>query len=184
MIDKIISGDTFKLTLGYDGYDPALYDIWIALRGSSVNPIDIKPEATGVTINKTASSFDVTVSATATAAYTAGTYKYVIYMTKSGERYQVESGTVEIKPDFTVLTSTADTRSHVKKVLDAIEAVIESRATVDQMSYSIAGRSLSRTPIAELLKLRQTYRTEYALEVKAEKIAQGLGVSNQIRVRL
>ena len=50
---------------------------------------------------------------------------------------------------------------HVRRVIDAIEAVIERRATKDQKSYSIDGRSLERTPIDELLLLRDRYRAEW-----------------------
>ena len=77
-----------------------------------------------------------------------------------------------------------DNRSHVKKVLDALEATLENKASQDQLSYSIAGRSLSRLSPTELIQWRDRYREEYNREVQAERIAQGLGNSNKIRVRM
>lgn len=67
--------------------------------------------------------------------------------------------------------------SHAQTVLAAIEAVIERRATVDQESYSIDGRSLSRTPLAELYKFRARYMDEVAREAAAAREAAGLGGS-------
>lgn len=183
MIPEIEAGTTYKYTDNRSDYPAAVWDIWIALRGNAVTPIDIKSGVAGVTIDKSKGYFDITVSSTTTAGWAAGTYKYVIYMSKTGENHQVETGTVEVKPNFAALTLTDDTRSHVKRVLDAIEAVIEKRATLDQMSYSLAGRSLSRTPIEDLIKFRDIYRAEYARELRAEKIAQGLGTNRKIKVR-
>lgn len=124
----------------------------------------------------------VSVAAATTAGYTAGTYRWQAYVTNGSQRVTVGSGEVTIKPNFAAAT-TLDSRSHVKKVLDAIEAVIEGRASIDQEEYTIANRSLKRTPIAELLRLRQHYKTFYVQEQNAEKVAQGLFGKNKIYTR-
>ena len=130
------------------------------------------------------SKYTVEVSAATTAAYTVGTYQWVALMTRDSdsERVQIASGTIEVKADPAV--STADPRSDVKVILDAIKAVIAQRATQDQMAYTINGRTLERTPIKDLLLLRDVYQREYNSELKAERIAKGLNSGNQIRVRL
>jgi len=94
----------------------------------------------------------------------------------------VDSGTFEVVANRDAATT--DPRSHVKITLDAIEAVIESRATKDQESYSINGRSLSRTPLKDLLMFRDKYKAEYLKEQRKESIANGRGHSGKIRVRL
>lgn len=71
--------------------------------------------------------------------------------------------------------------SHAETVLAAIEAVIERRATVDQQSYSIEGRSLARMPIDDLLRFRSQYRAEVANEQAARAAAEGRGSSRRIR---
>jgi hypothetical protein len=58
----------------------------------------------------------------------------------------------------------SEQRTHAKRVLDAIEAVLENRANLDQQSYTVEGKRLDRTPISELLKLRREYQAEYNLE--------------------
>ena len=58
---------------------------------------------------------------------------------------------------------------------EASEAVIEGQVTKDQENYSIAGRSLSCTPIAYLLSLPDYYRTEFIREKRVERRNNGVG---------
>jgi hypothetical protein len=51
------------------------------------------------------------------------------------------------------------------------------------MQYSIAGRSLSRTPIPDLMKLRATYKTEYDNELATANMEAGLGSKRKIYTR-
>ena len=67
--------------------------------------------------------------------------------------------------------------------VDAIEAVIENRATMDQSSMSIAGRSLSRLTVDELMTFRDRYKTEYLKEVKQARIKNKKDSGNSIKVR-
>ena len=80
-------------------------------------------------------------------------------------------------------TGNADNRSHAKKVLDAIQAVLENRASQDQMSYSIAGRSLSRMTIDDLMRFRDRYRAEYNREIKLKRIKNKQDTGNTIKAR-
>lgn len=136
-----------------------------------------------ITASESGTVYTVEVASATTAAYTAGTYRWQAYITRTSDsqRIEVDSGSFLVIPNRAV--STADPRSHVKKVLDAIEATIEGRASVDQMGYSIAGRSLSRTPIADLLVLRDRYRIDYRSEQNSERIANGLPSKNRLLTR-
>jgi hypothetical protein len=125
----------------------------------------------------------VTLAAATSADYTPGEYKWQAYVTSGSQRITVASGTITIKPDFSS-ASALDNRTHVKKTLDAIEAVIEGRASQDQQEYSIANRSLKRTPLADLLMLRDKYRGYYLSEQNAENIRNGFGGKNRILVRI
>jgi hypothetical protein len=184
MLETIIAGDTLEIVYSDSDYSTSTYDIRISLRGEAVPVINIDNTDTNITIVKSGYTFTVTVPASVTAGWTAGDYKYAIYMYTATLRYQVETGTVTVKPDLYAKTSTYDSRSHVKVVLDAIEAVIEGRASTDQMSYSIAGRTLAKMPIKDLLYLRDRYRAEYKREQDAEKIAMGETIGGQVRVKL
>lgn len=97
----------------------------------------------------------------------AGLYQYSITATKSVgdtviDRVLIESAKITVGQDPTLITTGAELRGHAEKLLDAIEAVLEKRASSDQASYSIAGRSITKIPIAELLQLRDKYKTEVA----------------------
>jgi len=94
-----------------------------------------------------------------------GLYQYAITYENSIGRFLNESGRLTVQPDPTAAPD-GDLNTHAERVLAAIEAVIENRATKDQQSYSIAGRSITRIPIAELLELRKQYKAEVAEQQK------------------
>ncbi len=111
-------------------------------------------------------------------SFSVGDYWWQAKISKSGEIYTVAEGILKV-------ISTASTYKqllHITTVLDAIEAVIQNRASKDQESYSINGRSLSRTSIPDLIILRNEYLRQRSKLEKAENIRKGLG-SGQIQVR-
>lgn len=140
--------------------------------------------AAKITITGTASGDDhlVSVTAATSAGYGAGTYAWQAVATLGSARYTVGSGTMTVKANLAAAT-TLDNRTHVKKTLDAIEAVIENRASMDQQAYTIEGRSLTRTPMADLIKLRDKYNALYLQEQNAEAVNAGRGGKNRIFVR-
>lgn len=136
-----------------------------------------------ISISSTAGGDDhlVLVAASATAGWTAGVYDWRARVTKSGEVYTVGQGRITVLPSLSA--STADLRSHARKTLDAIESVIEGRASQDVLEYQIAGRSLKRIPVADLLVLRDRYRSEVAREDAANNAARGLPDRRRVFVR-
>ena len=77
--------------------------------------------------------------------------------------------------------TTSSVRSFAKQMLDAIEAVALNRASMDQSSMSIAGRSLSRMSIDELMSFRDRFKAEYLKEVKQARIKNNKGSGNTIK---
>lgn len=135
------------------------------------------------------SNYSVRITAVTTLAYTAGKYHWVAYVeTGAGasiERHQVDEGWLEVLPAFAQASPAAlDDRTHARKTLEAIEAVIESRATVDQMKYTIGSRSLDRMPIADLLKFRDYYRAQVRSETLANDAANGKTGGHALVMRL
>lgn len=178
MKSTLIVGDTLEFTTAVPDY-PASAGWTLTYR--------LVPRTSGsaISFNASASGDDylVQVGSTTTAAWAAGEYSWSAYVTKVTERHTVDSGICTLLPDPS-LVAAQDKRGHARKVLDAIEAVIENRATLDQEEYAIAGRSLKRTPLPELLKLRQLYKSEVAAEDAAEKLAAGIATPRKIQVRL
>lgn len=141
-----------------------------------------------ITINATADDenaddFKFTAAAATTAAYVADDYQWQVVATLSTTRYTIATGIVTVTDNIAGRTALYDNRSHAKKVLDAIEAILEGRASQDQQSYTIGGRSLSRTPLQDLMRLRSMYKAEYEAEVATANVEAGLASGNKIYTR-
>lgn len=110
----------------------------------------------GILTKAAASSGDlflVTITATDSAALPPGNYRYVERATKDGETYQVGIGQIMVTPDLAQATA-GSALTMAEKNLAAIDAVLQNRITKDVESYSIAGRSVVKIPLAELTRLR------------------------------
>ena len=86
-----------------------------AFRGSA-GTIDITSSADG-------DEHLVSVAPTASAAYSAGIYDVMGWAEKGSDRYTVFTSRIEVLVDLEAAGSSYDGRTHVKKTLDAIEAV-------------------------------------------------------------
>lgn len=154
--NKMLAGDTYKLVFNAYPYSSAdSFGLTLKLNGPSGTPQKYSFAANANTV--TATAFDIRVSPAASANLAAGLYSYAVVASDGTDQYTVESGTleVEVRAD---LSAASDLRSHNVKVYEAICAVIEGRATQDQASYTIAGRTLTRTPIRDLLELKKHYK--------------------------
>lgn len=168
----VVAGTTVKFIRDYD-LNPASWTS-TAYFTNSANSYSVTASDNGD------GRFLFDASAAVTSTWVAGDYKLSIQYTDGSETYVAEVTSVLVEP---ALGSATDVRSHAKKVLDALESTLEGKASQDQLSYSIRGRSLSRMSPGELLEWRDKYKAEYKREVDAENIANGMGTSSVIRVR-
>lgn len=131
----------------------------------------------------TASGSDhlITVAAATTTAWVPGTYTWRARVSKSGEVYTVGDGTFKVQSNFDA--ATLDARTHARRTLDNIEAYLENSANLTAANYSIAGRSLQRIPMPDLLALRDRYRADVARETAANAVARGLADPRRVFVR-
>ncbi|EMY6817456.1 hypothetical protein ABCL21_004474 [Vibrio parahaemolyticus] len=134
-----------------------------ALRGPGA--INIDAEATG-------SQVTVSESAATTEKWQAGLYEWRLYAIKGDDRDLIDQGKLEIEPDFMALDAGHDARSHARKMLEAINKVLEGRILSDHERYTVDGRSLDRIPIMELHRLRRIY----IVKVRREEKGSSLGV--------
>lgn len=156
---KITAGLTFEARIAAPGYPATAWTAQLLLRGPK--SIDIPATIDG-------DSVVVSANAGVTATWPAGDYWYSLRATSNGDVVELESGQIAILPDLAAATDGYDGKTHARRTLEAIEAVIEKRASLDQERYRINNRELYRTPIADLLKLRSLYRTEVAREEQAQ----------------
>ena len=180
MKSEIIVGDTLDFETAVPDY-PATGGWTLKFR--------LVPRVTGAAIAITCAtaadgvSYRAQVAPATTATWTAGEYTWNSWVEKTGARVTVEDGQVTLLPDPAVTTAPFDNRSHPRKVLAAIEAVIEGRATQDQQEYTIGDRSLKRMPIADLLKFRAQYAAFVRAEDAADKLNNGESPKNRLLVR-
>lgn len=130
-------------------------------------------------------NYSIDVPTTTTEAFTPGTYFWSAFVTQSGDRKLIAQGRLVIKPNPVDITQPVDGRSHARRTLDAINAVIERRATTDQQRYvfQAVGRSVDRMPISDLLKFRDYYAGLVATEEAREAIARGEATGKNILIR-
>lgn len=165
LTDSIYAGATLDLTVTLTAYPAPDWSLRLHLRGP--HQIDLISTADGP-------GHRLAASAAVTSGWDAGAYWYSLRAQNGADVQIVEEGQIAIRPDIASIVGQHDGRSHAERVLAAIEAVIENRATVDQQAYEINGRSLTRTPIADLLKLRATYRDEVRRERSSKRSGQSL----------
>lgn len=92
-----------------------------------------------------------------TAAWQPGAYAFTVRATNGSDVHLIEQGSVRIIPDIAAEAAGHDGRSDNQRALEAIEAVIANRASLDQQSYKINNRELVRMSVADLLRLRAHY---------------------------
>lgn len=105
-----------------------------------------------------------------TGAYTAGRYDWAAHVTDGTDRHQVGAGTLLVLPNLTAATS-YDGRTHARKMLDAIEAMMEARGTggdLDLVRTTLGDQTAEFDPAA-----LATLHRQYAAMVAAEERAAG-----------
>jgi hypothetical protein len=175
MPQSIVAGDSLRVIradLGAtypaaDGYSATF--IFVPERGGSAVTIDGEASSGGWLLYAAGS---------VTADWAAGNWRWSVKVESDDGRFTAENGSMRILPDP---ASAADTRSHARKTLDALEAVIEGRASKTDMETTLAdGRQIKRISHDELVKMRKTY----AGLVAAEERKRGRGGPARILVSL
>ena len=173
----ITAGDTVKWTKSLSDYLPG--DSWVLSYAFVITGDQLIVTAT----DNGDGSHLATIAASDTGTLTVGIYHWQAYVTKGTERYRVGYGRVEVKPNFEDQSTGYDNTSHVKNVLDALEATILGKASKDQMSYTIAGTTVSKMTPEDLIKWQNHYRIMHKQELQAEGIDNGDAPSNKGQVR-
>jgi hypothetical protein len=155
---SLIAGDSLRLAIPVGDYPAdegwAVSLVLQALAG-----------AAPVTVNASDDDGDwLMVLASANSAdLVPGGYRYLIAATKDGDRQTIDHGDMQVRPD--PAKPATDQRSPARRALDAIDAVLENRASSEDMKFTFAdGRALEKVPHADLLALRKHYARIVARE--------------------
>lgn len=173
---KIRAGLSLSVDLVSEDHPAPAWSALVILRGPGSEDFASVAEGT---------AHRVALDAATTSALAPGLYDAEVRLTDGASVVQLEAGVVTVVADLAQVAAGHDARRHAEKVLEAIEAVIEGRASKDQQSYTIGNRSLVRTPLAELTQLRREYRAEVArLKAEAEgRPRSGRILGRQIKTR-
>lgn len=170
---KLTAGTTIDLIVTLTAYQAPEWTVQLVLRGPGQIDLAAAPDGT---------AHRLTVAAADSAQWLAGQYAYSLRATNGDAVIEVDAGTTTVVGDLAAIDGVHDSHGHVERVLAAIEATIEQRATKDQERYRINNRELWRTPIGELFKLRDHYRAELR-RLKASRRGNDL-LGRRVLVRL
>lgn len=129
--------------------------------------------------------FVLSVSKNSTDKLSPGVYRFQAFAAKGDERVLVDSGPVEVLASLAGLEigEEFDSRSPVKRILDALDALVEGKASRDQLEYTIGDRQLKRYSMTEVMTLREHYAKLYAQELRRENAKKGGSLVKTHRVR-
>ena len=184
--DLIYAGDTivfdvpaFKDAIGTNIDSGTFTLTWYARTNTASEGATIVGTASG-------SGWRVTVSSATTAAFDAGLWTWQAIATYSSTQYTAGRGqfTVKASAEYSGTPGAFDDRSRAEIDLSYVDAAIRTLSQGGMVQeYTIAGRSLRRYKMTELLELRSTLQNEVAMERRRERIRQGLGNPGLAKVR-
>lgn len=159
------AGATWTWSREFADYTPAGGStLAYAIRGPS------KLDLTGVA-SSDGLSWDVTASASQTAALKPGTYQWQARVTTAGVVDVVASGTLEVFPNL-ALANAGDFRLFAEQLLEQVEAVLLDNVGAGFVESSVRGRALKLMSPLELRQLQKDLRTEIAAKRNGGRLAQ------------
>jgi enamine deaminase RidA (YjgF/YER057c/UK114 family) len=179
LANLLTAGDTLDFTTSVPDY-PASAGWTLKYR---MVPRTGSNPAIALTAAADGDDYNVTATSTTTATWALDNYTWSAYVELGAERYTVDRGQLQIRAGSSTMVVGTDGRTHARKVLDAIEALIESKGSADVVEYTIGNRSIKKMPMADLLTWRNNYAYQVQSEERAERLANGLNAGGKIQVR-
>ena len=130
-------------------------------------------------------SFQIIVAATTTGTMAQGVYYWQAWVTRGSEKYLVAEGQAPVRHSLASIATSdvVDDRSQIKKILDAIDALIAGRLIDDVDQYMIGTRQLKHIPVEQLISLRTKYAQLYAQERRRDALKDGAPYFKNIYTR-
>lgn len=162
-LKELFAGDSLELEAIHPDYSATDWSHYISL-------MNIENEFTLEGLD-----CEFTATSDTTSTWPEGVYQWVWYVKNdTGGRKVLEAGEISIKPDP---TKAGEFRTHAQRMIIAIEALMEGKATNDQLSQAHNGKSLTRYSPEEWTKLLKYYKAERAKEKRAEARKSGANTS-------
>jgi hypothetical protein len=124
----------------------------------------------------------IEVAASASVDWAAGEYAFQAYVTKGDERYQVDDGIVEIRPNLAAATGGLAALPPCFEIRDAIEAVLQERATEAQTSLAIGGRQISEMSHMEIMDALARAKAQCEVWKRKNRRSRGRKTGQTVKV--
>ena len=172
----IVAGDTVSFEVpAYGDKTSASYTLSFALVGAQT--LTVSGVANG-------GGWTVTLTATQTAALSAGDFSWQLSIAAGSTRYTIGTGRLKVQPNIAVQQAGFDGRLQSEIDLANVQAEIRARVSGGaSLNYTIGSRSLAKEPISALMALESKLKADVAREKAAQRIAQGLGNPRSVFVR-
>ncbi len=168
---ELRAGDTWNWTRAWGPYPSALYTLQYIFN-SPFNRF-VLPSA-AITADEDGQSFDIQATSAQTLPCAADTYQLLAVLSgiagssSAGQQVTLPLQNVLVQPDLLSASGPVDTRSSVKKQLDALEAALAGDTRPDVLDYMIEGRQIHKIPPAERIRLLSWLRSMYRAEQRAK----------------
>ena len=158
---KLYAGATWKFTETLDEF-PASdgYTFAIIIKHKTDEAVFLQSTASG-------DDYSFNIAADTTRQFTKHDYLFQGIVTKQGEIDIVAEGQLTINP---LLDAASDTRTQNERILDAINATLESSSAKEQGEISINGRTIRYKTLDELFVAKKRFEKIVA---KEKRIASG-----------
>ena len=128
--------------------------------------------------------WNFTITAAQSAALHIDYHWYQITVTKSGERYTLETGEIQLVGNLPASASNFDGRSQTEIDLEAVQAAIRARVAGGEVQeYSIGNRSLKKISVTDLINLEVRLKGDLAAERRKKRVEQGLDSGRSVYVK-
>lgn len=178
--EKITAGVTASWTRSFPDYPASVWTLSYAL--VKMDPAGGAGQSIRFVAAASGDDFLVNVGPAVSQGYAPGDYKARAYVTDGVNRYQVWEGEFTIEADFAA-AAPGDVRTHARKVLDAIEAVLEKRGTQQILEWTVEGVQLRRATVQDLMTLRDRYVTIVRKEEAMDRVRAGKASGRRILTR-
>jgi len=151
---KLKIGDLATFEHGYGYWVDSGYVLTLSVRGLS-------------TLDKVCGRDTVQFLSSETATLAKGWHILILSATLGSERTELLSRRLEVVPDRLNDPEVTDYISHNQKMLNSLTAFIEGRAEdgqIDHVKSMIGDKELWQTPMAEIIKIRDTYHNKVKME--------------------
>jgi hypothetical protein len=138
-----------------------------------------------ITFNASADGSDhlVDLDNTETTSWQAGEYSYQALAIKGTETKTIDEGIIEILPNLAAASSGLEARPHIFIMREALRAMVQGKATKDQLSLSINNRSISTYSPSEVRQWLDNYEMQCVAYRRKWRAQRGKPTGGQIKSR-